>query len=137
MLDFGDDVTPRDQKGEEAMETSKPPKKIDRTTACMKRPDINTKGCGQLTSNDTHFADIWFSSVKNAEDMAAAGVDYDRPAKTIHKGFCLDKLENLMKDWPKGSYIVMKSYIEFPVESPHLVIGYKYISSKVLGVLKY
>ena len=57
------------------------------TTACTKRLAIATKGYGQLTSNDTHFADIWFSYVKTAEDMAAAGVDYCGPAKTIHKSF--------------------------------------------------
>ena len=58
------------QKGKEAMNMSK-----------------FQKGYGKLTSNDTHFADIWFSYVKTAEDMAAAGVDYCGPAKTIHKSF--------------------------------------------------
>ena len=41
------------------------------TAACMKILAIATKGCGQLTSNDTYFADSWFSSVKTAEEMAA------------------------------------------------------------------
>ena len=30
----------------------------------------------------------------------AAGVNYFGPEKTIHKGFCLATIENLMKDWP-------------------------------------
>ena len=55
------------QKGKETMETSKSQKYIGSTTACMKRLHIANKGCGQLTSNDTYFADIWFSSVKTAE----------------------------------------------------------------------
>ena len=76
------------------------------TAACMKRLAIDTKGCGQLTSNDTYFADSWFISVKTAEEMAAAGVNYCRPAETRHKGFCLATLEKLMKDWPGGSYLV-------------------------------
>ena len=67
---------------------------------CMKRLDIATKGCGQLTSNDTYFSNSWFSSVKTAEEMADAGVDYCGPVKTSHKGFYLDMLEKLMKDWP-------------------------------------
>ena len=46
------------------------------TAECMKRLALATKGCGQLTSNDTYFADSWFSSVKAAEKMAAAGVNY-------------------------------------------------------------
>ena len=101
----------------------------------MKRLYTATKGCGQLTSNDTYFADSWFSSVKTAEEMAAAGVNYCGPVKTSHKGFCLATLEKLMKDWPGGSYLVLKSTPRFPGESPLLAIGYKYNSRKVLGFI--
>ena len=62
------------------------------TAACMKRLSIATKGCGQLTSNDTYFAYIWFSSVKTDEEMAAAVVNYCGPVKTSHKGFFLATL---------------------------------------------
>ena len=89
----------------------------------MKRLAIATKGCGQLISNDTYFAYSWFSSVKTAEEMAAAGVDYCGPVKTIHKVFCLATLEKLMNDWLRGSYLVMKSTPRFPVERPLLAIG--------------
>ena len=81
------------KKGGEAMKTSKFQNVLVGTTACMKRLVIATKGCGQLTSNNTYFADSWFSSVKNAEEMADAGVYYCGPVKTIHKGFCLSTLE--------------------------------------------
>ena len=101
----------------------------------MKRLAISTKGCGQLTSNDTYFVDSWFSSVKTAEEMAAAGVDHCMLVKTRHKGFCLAKLENLMKDWPGGSYLVLNSTPRFPGEIPLLAIGYKYNSRKVLGFI--
>ena len=37
-----------------------------------------------------------------------------------------------MKDWPGGSYLVMKISPIFPVERPLLAIGYKYSSSKLL-----
>ena len=98
MLKVGDDVTPRYPKGEEAMKKSSFQSELGGTAACMKRLDVSTKGCGQLTSNDTYFSDSWFSSVKTAEEMAAAGVNYCGPEKTSHKDFCLDTLEKLMKD---------------------------------------
>ena len=64
--------------------------------------------------------------------MEAAGVNYCGPMKTIHKGFCLAKLEKLIKDWPGGSYLILKSTPRFPGESSLLSIGYKYNSRKVL-----
>ena len=53
----------------------------------------------------------------------------------IHKGFCLATLENLMKDWPGGSYLVMKSIPIVPGGRPLLAIGYKYNSRKFLGFI--
>ena len=41
------------QKGEEAMKTSKFQKDLGGTTSYIKRLAIDTKGCGQLKSNDT------------------------------------------------------------------------------------
>ena len=61
------------QKGKEAMKTSKFQNFMGGTAACMRRLDIATKGCGQLTSNYTYFADICFIYIKNYKDMAAAG----------------------------------------------------------------
>ena len=55
------------QKGKEAMKTSNFQNVLGGTTVCMKRLDIDTKGCGQLISNETYFCDIWFSSVKTAK----------------------------------------------------------------------
>ena len=55
--------------------------------------------------------------------------------KASHKGFCLYTLEKLMKDWPGGSFIVLKSNTKFPGERPLLAIGYKYNSRKVLGFI--
>ena len=92
----------------------------------MKRLAISIKGCGQLTSNDTYFADSWFSSVKTADEAMAAGVNYCGPVKTSHKGFFLATFEKLMKDFRGRSYIVMKSTPRFPGGRPLLAIGYKY-----------
>ena len=40
-----------------------------------------------------------------------------------------------MKDWPGGSYLVLKITPIFPGEIPLLAIGYKYNSRKVLGFI--
>ena len=64
------------QKGKEATKKLTFQSELGGTAACMKRLAIATKGCDQLTSNDTYFADSWFSSVKTDEEMAASGVNY-------------------------------------------------------------
>ena len=67
------------QKWKEAMKTSTFQNVLGGTANCMRRLAIATKWSGQLTSNDTYSADIWFISVKNSEEMAATGVDYCEP----------------------------------------------------------
>ena len=93
------------QRSKEAIKTSTFQHFLIGTTACMKRLAIDTKGCGQLTSNSAHFSDSWFCSVKPAEDIAAAGFDYCGLLKTSHKAFCLATLGKLMKYWP-GDHIL-------------------------------
>ena len=61
--------------------------------------------------------------------MAAAGVNYYGTAKMSHKGFCLDTLEKLMKDWPGGSYLVLKSTPRFLVK----VHSWPLVKSIILG----
>ena len=51
------------------------------------------------------------------------------------QGLFLATLEKLMKDWPGGSYLVLKISPIFPGEIPLLAIGYKYDSRKVLGFI--
>ena len=65
----------------------------------------------------------------------ATGDDYCGPAKTSHKVFCLYTLENLIRDWPVGSYLVMNSTPRVPGGRPLIAIGYKYNSRKVLGFI--
>ena len=67
--------------------------------------------------------------------MVDAGVNYCGLVKTSHEGFYLATLEKLMKDWPVGSYIVLKSTPIFPGERPLLAIRYKYNYRKVLGFI--
>ena len=52
--------------------------------------------------------------MKTSEEAMAVGVDFCGPTKMSHTGFCLDTLENLTKDWPGGSYLVMKSNPRVP-----------------------
>ena len=40
-----------------------------------------------------------------------------------------------MKDWPIGSYIVLRSTPRVPGDRPFMEIGYKYNSRKVLGFI--
>ena len=65
----------------------------------------------------------------------AAGVDYCRLVKTIHEGFYLATLVNLMKDWPGGSYLVMNSNPRVTGGIPIMAIWYKYSSRKVLAFI--
>ena len=75
------------QKGKKAMKKSKFQNVLGGTAACMKRLAITSKGCGQLTSNNTYFANSWFSSVKTAEEAMAVVVNYCGLSKTTHKVF--------------------------------------------------
>ena len=112
------------QKGEGSMKTSTFKNYIGGTASCMRIIMMATKGCGKLTSNDTHFADSWFSGVKKVEEAMAEGVDYCGLEKTIHKGFCLATLEKLIKYWPGGSYIVMNNTPRVHGGRPLMDIGY-------------
>ena len=93
------------------------------------------KGCGKLLSNDTFFADRCFRVAKTIEEKISKGLYYCGSAKTSHKGFFLAKLEKLMKEWPVGSHLFMKSMPRVHGDRPLMVIGYKYRSQKVLGFI--
>ena len=48
------------------------------------------------------------------------------------QGFCLPTLEQLMRDWNGGSYLVMKTTPIVPIGRLLMDIGLKYNSSRVL-----
>ena len=50
---------------------------------------MDNKGCGQLRSNDTYFDYICFRVVKTDKEAMSEEVDYCRPMKMRHEGFCL------------------------------------------------
>ena len=82
------------QKGNYSMKISQFKQVIVGTTSCKKKRMKSTRGCGQLSSNDTLFLNIWFSGVKITEDENIDRVAYCGPVKTIYKVFCLSMLEN-------------------------------------------
>ena len=63
------------QKGKQDMKTSNIRKYLRGTSECMKILMMATKGCAQLTSNDTYFSDSCISGMKTAEEAMAEGVD--------------------------------------------------------------
>ena len=63
--------------------------------------------------------------MKKDEEVMAEGVNYCGPLKTRHKGYCIATLEKLMKDWPGGSYLVMKSNPIVPGGITLMAMGYK------------
>ena len=70
--------------------------------------------------------------MKTAEEATAEGVDYCGTVKMSHKGFCLATLENVMKDWLGGSYLVTKIIPRVPDRITLMTIRHKYNSRKVL-----
>ena len=51
---------------------------------------------------------------------------------TNTKVFCQETVENLTKDWPGGSYLVLRSKHVVPGDWPLIAIGYKYNARKDL-----
>ena len=55
--------------------------------------------------------------------------------KTNNKGFCKETIEKLTKDWPGGSYLVLKSNPMVPRDRPLIAISYNYNAWKVLSFI--
>ena len=82
------------------------------TAAYTKRFIEETKGVGQRalkgSTRDCFLFNSWFSSMKSAGAAASIGVDFIGMVKTNTKGFSKATIEGLTKDWPGGSYIVLR-----------------------------
>ena len=76
-----------------------------------------------MSTRDCFLLGSWLSSKKTVEAAAYIGVDLIEMVKTNTKAFCKATIEGLMKDWPGGSYIVLRSKRMEPGESPLLAIG--------------
>ena len=64
-------------------------------------------------------------------------VGYCGTVKTSHKGFFLAILEQLLNDWPIGSYISLYSMPIFDGYTPLIYIEYTYNSWNFLGFISY
>ena len=66
------------------------------------------------------------------------GADLISMVNTNTKGFLKETIEKLTKDWPGGSYLVLRSKTMLPGGRPLIDIGYKYNARKVLSfIVKY
>ena len=76
--------------------------------------------------------DFWFSSKKSEKAALDIGADMIGVVKINTKVFCKNTIEKLTKDWPGGSYLVLKSKPMVPGGGPLISIGYKYNAWKVI-----
>ena len=94
------------------------------------------KGVGQRDINGyTEDCFIFYgclSSKKSAEATMYVGSDTIGVVKTNTKGLYKDTIENLTKDCPVNSYLVLRSKPMLPRGRPLIAVGYKYKSRKVL-----
>ena len=63
------------------------------------------------------------------------GVELIGMVKTNNKGLCKDKIWKLTKDWPGGSYLVLRSKPMVPGDRTIIAMGYKYNTWKVLSFI--
>ena len=52
--------------------------------------------------------------------------------KANKKVFCKENIENFIKDWPGGSYLMLRSKTVVPWGRPLIAIRYRYNAQKVL-----
>ena len=55
--------------------------------------------------------------------------------KSNTKGLCKETIEKLTKDWPGGSYLVLRSKPMVPGDRPLISIRYKYNARNVLSFI--
>ena len=75
---------------------------------------------------------VGVASNKATEAATEMGAELIGMVKTNTKGFCKETIEKLTKDWPGGSYLVLRSKTMIPRDRPLIDIGYKYNAQKVL-----
>eukprot|EP00978_Attheya_sp_CCMP212_P038794 scaffold195902_cov98-Attheya_sp.AAC.1 len=87
-------------------------------------PDLNDDG-------DLFYGDSWFASVETATHTKLKfNSEFVGPVKTAHSRFPRKFLEDKMKTWPGGTWLVLEGKGRENVDL--LAIGYKYNSRKVL-----
>ena len=114
-------------------------KELGATAACTKRMMEETREIGQKSKKggmkDCFLFDILFASKKDAEAAMELGAELIGMVKTNTKGFCKETIEKLTRNWPVGSYLVLRSKPMVPRGRPLIVVGYKYNARKVLSFI--
>ena len=109
------------------------------TAACTKRMMEATKGiCKKYIKGgkkDCFLFDSWFASKKAAEAAIEVCTKFIGMVKKNTKGFCKETIENITKDWPGGSYLVLRINPMVPRDKPLISIGCKYNTRKVLSFI--
>jgi hypothetical protein len=106
---------------------------IGATASCTVRAAEYIANTGQEEQHhrpNLFLGDSWFASVKTASEIKKLGHEFCGPVKTSHSLFPKTQLEEKLKHWPGGTYLVMKATTSAGVDL--LAIGYKYNSTKVL-----
>ena len=107
--------------------------------ACTKWMMEETKGIDQKYkkggTKDCLLFDSWFASNKAAEATMELGDELIGMVKTNTKGFCKETIEKLTKDWPGGSYLMLRNNHMVPGDRPLIAIGYNYNAPKVLSFI--
>ena len=60
-------------------------------------------------TRDCFLFDSWFASKKEVEAAMGVGADLISMVNTNTKGFLKETIEKLTKDWPGGSYLILRS----------------------------
>ena len=125
------------QRGKGQIKSSRYHLELGDTAACTKIFMGDKTGLGQryLKESTKYFFifNSWLLSKNSVEAAASIGVDLIGMVKTNTKGFCKATVEGSTKDWPGGSYIVLRRKPILPGERWLLNIVYKYNSRKVLS----
>ena len=127
------------QRGKEGVKNGKYQKELVATAACTKRMMEATKGIGQKSikggTKDCFLFGRWFASKKATEAAMLVVAELINMVKTNTKVFCKETIENLTKDWPGGSYLLLRSKPMVPGDRPLIAISYKYNAQKVLSFI--
>ena len=121
------------------MKDSRYQQELGATAACTKRMIEATKGIGRKSikggTKDCFLFDGWFASKRAEEAAMEMGAELIGMAKTNTKGFCKETIEKLTKNWPGGSYLVLRRKHMVPGDRPLIAVGYKYNARKFLSCI--
>ena len=123
-------------RGKEEIKHRNYQQELGSTAACTKNMMRATKGIGQKSikgeTKDCFLFDSWFASKKAAKAAMEVSAELIGMVKTNTKEFCKDTIEKLTKDWPGGSYLMLRRKPMVPGDRPLIAIGYKYNARKFL-----